>query len=163
MSRRHSRHFITPKLIPTVLQTLATGIRPANTRCCCHTTRATLPPYVGAFSRALAPHAESVTGIDIAASAVQHAKALSQAQDMSAVGPAGSRRGGSRLPIGRRRSLLDVEMPQIRRGLVLLGGHQITLGSEHIMLFADEHVIEVFGAVILGPHHRRQACIALLH
>jgi 2-polyprenyl-3-methyl-5-hydroxy-6-metoxy-1,4-benzoquinol methylase len=34
---------------------------------------------VGAFSRALAPHAESVTGIDIAASAVQHATALSKA------------------------------------------------------------------------------------
>jgi SAM-dependent methyltransferase len=33
---------------------------------------------VGAFSRALALHAESVTGIDIAASAVQHATALSQ-------------------------------------------------------------------------------------
>src|SRR5215475_6455687 len=60
-------------------------------------------------------------------------------------------------------SLLDVEMPQIRRGLVLLYGHQIAVGAEHIVLLADEHVIEVFGAVILGPYHRRQARIALLH
>jgi 2-polyprenyl-3-methyl-5-hydroxy-6-metoxy-1,4-benzoquinol methylase len=33
---------------------------------------------VGAFSRALAVHAESVTGIDISATAIQHATALSQ-------------------------------------------------------------------------------------
>src|SRR5215831_10530069 len=36
---------------------------------------------VGAFSRALALHAEAVTGIDIAASAVQHARALSKGHD----------------------------------------------------------------------------------
>jgi hypothetical protein len=60
-------------------------------------------------------------------------------------------------------SLLDVEMPQIRRGLVLLDRHQVTVGAKHILLLPDEHVIEVSGAVILGPHHRRQARIALLH
>ncbi len=53
-------------------------------------------------------------------------------------------------------SLLDVEMPQIRRGLVLLDRHQVAVGAEHILFLADEHVVEVFGTVILGPHHRRQ-------
>jgi len=34
-------------------------------------------------------------------------------------------------------SLVDVEMPQIRRGLALLDRHQVPVGTEHIVLLAD--------------------------
>src|SRR5262245_54248717 len=47
-------------------------------------------------------------------------------------GPRLRNRGGS--PISR--SLLDVEIPQIRRGLILLDRHQVTVGAEHILLLA---------------------------
>src|SRR5262245_57529515 len=46
---------------------------------------------------------------------------------------------------------LSVEIPQVRRSLTLLGGHQETIGAQHIVLVADSNMIVVFSAVDLAP------------
>src|SRR5262249_18416027 len=50
-----------------------------------------------------------------------------------------------------------VEVPQIRRRLVLLGRHQIAVRADDVVLVADAHVGVVLGAEILAPERMRFA------
>jgi hypothetical protein len=58
--------------------------------------------------------------------------------------------GQGRLPVGRRYHLLTLNAAN-PEGWSFLTGIKLSLRAEQIMLLVDEHVIEVFGAVILGP------------
>src|SRR5262249_59922258 len=45
-----------------------------------------------------------------------------------------------------------LEIPQIRRGLILLGGHQEAVPAENIMLIGDPNVSVVLGAIVVEPN-----------
>src|SRR5260370_25669539 len=63
-------------------------------------------------------------------------------------------------------SLLGLlEISQIRRRLVLLGGHQIAVRAQHIALVADVDELLTLGAYILDPDRPRicVAAVGLVH
>ena len=44
-----------------------------------------------------------------------------------------------------------VEIPQVRRRLILLGGHQVTVRAREIVFCANENLRVVLGAADFGP------------
>src|SRR5262249_21126432 len=56
------------------------------------------------------------------------------------------------MALSRLSSLLTlIEISQIRRGLPLLGWHQVAVRAEKIVLFPDGEVVIVLGAIIFDP------------
>src|SRR6266478_3588258 len=60
-------------------------------------------------------------------------------------------------------SLPRLEIPQIRRRLILQGWHQVAICTEEIVFLADDDVTVVLGAVVFEPDHVTVAAIALVH
>src|SRR5712672_929451 len=60
-------------------------------------------------------------------------------------------------------SLPRLEIPQIRRRLILQGWHQVAICTEEIVFFADDDVTVVLGAVVFEPDDVTVAAIALVH
>src|SRR5205807_6884437 len=58
---------------------------------------------------------------------------------------------------------LPLEIPQIRRRLILVGGHQLAVGAQELALLAEEDVEIVFRAGVLDPGRVAQPAVGLVH
>jgi hypothetical protein len=61
------------------------------------------------------------------------------------------RRAASRSSMDRL--LRGLEIPRVRRRLVLARRHQVAVSGQEVVLLANHHVVVALGAVVLGPHY----------